>query len=179
MLLDAKDRKLLNYLLQSKNKWEINYLCQKLNFSRSNFNYHLEHINNLLCKNNLNPISLKQRENFQVDKVRSFYENIVKKDSAIFLNSNERKLVLIVLLLFNKQLTLKNITKILEVSVNSIFNDIEALKKDEYIKHLQIEFYINKQGYAITGNTFNLHKLLINTIIEITEIDHDKSILYF
>lgn len=179
MLLDQKDRKILTLLLEQK-KWDnIDSLCKITNLSRSNLNYHLEHINSVLCKNNLNPIVLKNKKIIYLEQLKNFYENLVKNQENIFLNAEERVLIITVLLLFNKQITLSKISEILGVSVNSIFNDIQVLKNDSYIKQLKITFKIDKKGYAVSGSSLSLHKLLINTIIEISEIDRDKNILGF
>ncbi|QEH62009.1 hypothetical protein SCHIN_v1c08140 [Spiroplasma chinense] len=184
-MLDKKDRLILNYLIE-KNEWEsISWLSNKLGLSRSNLMYHVDHINNILVKYHLKPIDLKINYLEGVSQIKTFYDNFLNEviddnsNTKIVLSLYERHLTIILFILFNKSVSLKSLSNILGVTSNTIFNDIENIKKSDYIKTNNISLNINKSGYQLVGDSFSIHKLMINTLFELLDINGDKNLLYF
>jgi len=164
MFLDDRSVNLLHELIrtpQIKNK----ELEDKFHLSRRQVTYSIEKINQWLQTKNFVPITKSRNGNFIIDKkiFTHFSEGhaITDQIEEYIPTEKERALFIILYLLGKKEdISLFHIIDLLDVSKNTGISDIK--EASEFIKKYSLTIvYTRAGGYDISGDEFQIRKLLI------------------
>ncbi|WP_368486991.1 hypothetical protein [Spiroplasma sp. DGKH1] len=173
-MIDTKDLKILTRIM-TKEKWNnIKELIENLKFSRGDFNYHWEHINKFYKKNNLDQLDVNNLNSLSYPAIKKSIQLIFENINDLMLNSQERILLILLLIIIKRTIKLAEIKKFFSISLNSAFNDIQNLITWLAVRFdpNQISIINNGKGYRLLGNELTKRKVLVNVIIEI--VNHDN-----
>ncbi|MFP3123854.1 BglG family transcription antiterminator [Ectobacillus funiculus] len=172
MQLDDRSNCLLQEVITNpgiKNK----DLEEKYGLSRRQIGYSFDKINDWLEINNLPRIERTRQGLFIVNPIlfTSLHAEKEKAFTNQYLPSDIERAEMIVLLLLsrNEELSLFHFTSALDVSKNTILNDLKIAQN--LIEPYKLKIHYSRQhGYSIEGNEFQKRKLLINVIQKILEM---------
>lgn len=107
------------------------YLIEKLNLTKRKLDYSIEKINNWLGLNNIQPIAKKNGKYYFEKEVLKILQVTDEENIMLFHTSRERiELVLLVLLTSKEKILLSKIAEELNVTKNTVLNDIKIARED-------------------------------------------------
>lgn len=154
-------------------------LADKYNLSRRQLGYTFQKINSWLKNNQLPKIERTKKGHFIIDQ--SILTATVKQNSngnPRFLNGvmserNRVKFLIIAILGSIHAISLGDLTKQLDVSKNTVLNDMKHAQKLLDAYQLEIQ-HTRKDGYQIIGNEFQARKMMIGLANELILHDDGK-----
>ncbi|EFK80028.1 HTH domain-containing protein [Ligilactobacillus salivarius] len=107
------------------------YLIEKLNLTKRKLDYSIEKINDWLELNNIQPIAKKNGKYYFEKEVLKILQVTDEENIMLFHTSRERiELVLLVLLTSKEKILLSKIAEELNVTKNTVLNDIKIARED-------------------------------------------------
>lgn len=107
------------------------YLIEKLNLTKRKLDYSIEKINDWLELNNIQPIAKKNGKYYFEKEVLKILQVTDEEKIMLFHTSRERiELVLLVLLTSKEKILLSKIAEELNVTKNTVLNDIKIARED-------------------------------------------------
>ncbi|MER1300238.1 HTH domain-containing protein [Ligilactobacillus salivarius] len=107
------------------------YLIEKLNLTKRKLDYSIEKINDWLELNNIQPIAKKNGKYYFEKEVLKILQLTDEENIMLFHTSRERiELVLLVLLTSKEKILLSKIAEELNVTKNTVLNDIKIARED-------------------------------------------------
>lgn len=107
------------------------YLIEKLNLTKRKLDYSIEKINDWLELNNIQPIAKKNGKYYFEKEVLKILQVTDEENIMLFHTSRERiELVLLVLLTSKEKIFLSKIAEELNVTKNTVLNDIKIARED-------------------------------------------------
>lgn len=107
------------------------YLIEKLNLTKRKLDYSVEKINDWLELNNIQPIAKKNGKYYFEKEVLKILQVTDEENIMLFHTSRERiELVLLVLLTSKEKILLSKIAEELNVTKNTVLNDIKIARED-------------------------------------------------
>ncbi|WP_270383905.1 HTH domain-containing protein, partial [Ligilactobacillus salivarius] len=104
---------------------------EKLNLTKRKLDYSIEKINDWLELNNIQPIAKKNGEYYFEKEVLKILQVTDEENIMLFHTSRERiELVLLVLLTSKEKILLSKIAEELNVTKNTVLNDIKIARED-------------------------------------------------
>lgn len=139
-------------------------LEEKLGLSSRQLGYSIEKVNEWLLEHDYPVIERTRKGHFVIDQsilsqLSNAYQADVVIDSMILTEEQRIPLILMMMMSSDEELSLNHFAIELDVSKNTVLNDIKQAQSylDQY--HLQIK-YSRKNGYLIEGQEFQIRKLL-------------------
>lgn len=128
--MDRRDYIILNEIVKNptiKDK----YLIEKLNLTKRKLDYSIEKINDWLELNNIQSIAKKNDKYYFEKEVLKILQVTDEENMMLFHTSRERiELVLLVLLTSKEKILLSKIAEELNVTKNTVLNDIKIARED-------------------------------------------------
>lgn len=128
--MNRRDYIILNEIIKNptiKDK----YLIEKLNLTKRKLDYSIEKINDWLELNNIQPIAKKNGKYYFEKEVLKILQVTDEENIMLFHTSRERiELVLLVLLTSKEKILLSKIAEELNVTKNTVLNDIKIARED-------------------------------------------------
>lgn len=142
---------------------------KKHNLTKRQLGYSFKKINDWLTSQNLLTIERSKNGHFIIDykilKELKYQDSSLPKDMNI-LSQNQRMYIILLMILVQEDISLFHFTNELDVSENTILNDLKNSK--DYIADYGLSIrYSRKKGYLLEGKEFQIRKLLINIIYKI------------
>lgn len=107
------------------------YLIEKLNLTKRKLDYSIEKINDWLELNNIQSIAKKNDKYYFEKEVLKILQVTDEENIMLFHTSRERiELVLLVLLTSKEKILLSKIAEELNVTKNTVLNDIKIARED-------------------------------------------------
>jgi len=107
------------------------YLIEKLNLTKRKLDYSIEKINDWLELNNIQPITKKNGKFYFEKEVLKILQVTDEENMMLFHTSRERiELILLVLLTSKEKILLSKIAEELNVTKNTVLNDIKIARED-------------------------------------------------
>lgn len=107
------------------------YLIEKLNLTKRKLDYSIEKINDWLELNNIQPIIKKNGKYYFEKEVLKILQVTDEENMMLFHTSRERiELILLVLLTSKEKILLSKIAEELNVTKNTVLNDIKIARED-------------------------------------------------
>lgn len=130
IIVNRRDYIILNEIVKNptiKDK----YLIEKLNLTKRKLDYSVEKINDWLELNNIQPIAKKNGKYYFEKEVLKILQVTDEENIMLFHTSRERiELVLLVLLTSKEKILLSKIAEELNVTKNTVLNDIKIARED-------------------------------------------------
>ncbi|MYU60177.1 HTH domain-containing protein [Lactobacillus salivarius] len=130
IIVNRRDYIILNEIVKNptiKDK----YLIEKLNLTKRKLDYSIEKINDWLELNNIQPIAKKNGKYYFEKEVLKILQVTDEENIMLFHTSRERiELVLLVLLTSKEKILLSKIAEELNVTKNTVLNDIKIARED-------------------------------------------------
>ncbi|MFD1385219.1 BglG family transcription antiterminator [Oceanobacillus oncorhynchi subsp. oncorhynchi] len=155
-------------------------LADKYNLSRRQLGYTFQKINTWLKDSRLPEIERTKKGQFIID--HSILTATVKQDAVadskfqdgIMSEQDRVKFLTMAILGRTETISLNELTNLLDVSKNTILNDMKHAQKLLNAYQLEIQ-HTRKDGYQITGNEFQARKMMIGLANELILHDDNKS----
>ncbi|KHD84490.1 BglG family transcription antiterminator [Bacillus ginsengihumi] len=174
MVLSIRNKQILNELVANPSIISVE-LEKKFNLTRRQLGYSINKINEWLITNNL-PI---------IERTRQGYF-IINEDIFITMNGESREIhphiltekqrvaiIIMMILSLKEELSLNHFAFELDVSKNTILNDLKHVQV--YLQEYDLTIkYTRKDGYVIEGKEFQIRKLLIRMTFEILNFHNGK-----
>lgn len=107
------------------------YLIEKLNLTKRKLDYSIEKINDWLELNNIQSIAKKNDKYYFEKEVLKILQVTDEENMMLFHTSRERiELILLVLLTSKEKILLSKIAEELNVTKNTVLNDIKIARED-------------------------------------------------
>ncbi|MGP4064300.1 BglG family transcription antiterminator [Oceanobacillus sp. M65] len=177
MYLDKRSFELLEELILNPKITSKEMEIRK-QLSRRQIKYSFEKINNWLQDNNYPKIKRLNSGNFIVDATLN--EIITQKNeldtSSYIPSENERVLLLLFIMMSQKNLSLFHFTHALKVSNVTVLNDMKEAQRK--VKQYQLEIHYSRcGGYVLEGNEWHIRNLLHDSVQEIRLIYSGLSLI--
>lgn len=151
-------------------------LEKKFNLTRRQLGYSIQKINEWLMSNNLPVIERTRQGHFVVNqavfaKLSGNREAISTNIETTILREEERvQLILMMILSSEEELSLNHFTYELDVSKNTILNDLKQAQS--YVEDYELTIrYSRKFGYLLEGKEFQIRKLLMHMTYHILQLN--------
>lgn len=166
MYLDKRSSKLLLEMVKNPHG-TFKYLEDKFNLSPRQVKYALGKINEWLAYKGVSQVELNQTEYDVLEDIfEIFEEGLISEDIHYSMSRKERvEAIIIYVLLRRESLSLEHLAQELDVSKNTILNDIR-IANIEYLNKTSI-VYDRHDGYLIDGNEWDKRKLMVKSIISL------------
>src|SRR5690625_3038566 len=172
MQLDKRSSKLFDELMSNPgiNSKELE---EKYDLTRRQLGYSFNKINDWLLMKNLPEIERTRQGHFIIDQSlitkMSDEQEIDLSDMNILSESQRVYMIMLMLLSSEEELSLNHFTSELDVSKNTILNDLKQVRELAAEYGLTIR-YSRIKGYLIEGKEFQIRKLLISVIDVVLEM---------
>lgn len=172
MQLDERSGNLFDELLKNPSVTSKE-LEEKYNLTRRQFGYSFKKINDFLVSKNLPEIERGRQGNFIIEQTiitnLSDENEVQVKDTNIYSERQRSFMILLMLIGSKEELSLNHFAIELDVSRNTILNDLKHVRKIAAESDLSIK-YSRINGYVIEGEEFSIRKLLFNVIDNMLQI---------
>lgn len=154
------------YIITSvlENPMDLTQLYKSLNITKRTLYYDIEKINEFLKQNNFGEMQISEKKLLILTQNPEIVKNSIPCENMYYFSSEERKaIIFLYIALCAKKVIIKEFEHFLEVSKNTVLNDIKALKSE--LKYKQI-FLFNtpKRGYYLAGDESIIRKQIIDCI---------------
>ncbi|KHD84714.1 BglG family transcription antiterminator [Heyndrickxia ginsengihumi] len=179
MYLDERSNLLLQEVIGNP---EISHasLEEKYQLSRRQVGYSFKKVNDWLSENNYPTIKRTKSGKFIVNPIliELFAEKVDISTRNYILSERERsQFILLMILSSDEQLSLYHFTSALNVSKNTVLRDIKYAQNIVHKYDLEI-VYSRLNGYDLSGNEWNVRKLMIDILHSIFIIHHDEGYIH-
>src|SRR5690625_3629430 len=176
-MLSDRENRIINELINDPKITSMT-IEKEYNLTRRHLGYSINKINGWLYTNNLPNIERTGKGQFIIDQTVFSKLNDSHESTALapmILSEEQRiKLVLMMLLGSEDELSLNHFSIELDVSKNTILNDMKKAK--EYINTYNLIIrYTRKYGYLIEGDEFQIRKLLSNIVQQVLQMSNGAS----
>ncbi|ALX49979.1 BglG family transcription antiterminator [Lentibacillus amyloliquefaciens] len=174
MPLSERDNKILDELIRNPGITSM-ALEQKYSLTRRQLGYSINKINDWLMSKNLPSIERTRQGHFVIDQ--SVFTKLDVKDesapmeTAVLTGQQRMQMIIMMLLSSKEELSLNHFTIELDVSKNTVLNDLKDAQTFLNDYDLTIR-YSRKFGYLLEGKEFQIRKLLIKITYQILSL-HD------
>ncbi|RYG72184.1 BglG family transcription antiterminator [Lentibacillus lipolyticus] len=169
MPLSERDNKILDELIRNPGITST-VLERKYSLTRRQLGYSIHKINNWLTSKNLPSIERTRQGHFIIDQ--SVFtklgadDDIVPMETSVLTGEQRVQFILMMLLSSEEELSLRHFTSQLDVSKNTVLNDLKDAQA--FLDDYQLDIrYSRKFGYLLEGKEFQIRKLLISTAYQI------------
>lgn len=158
--------KILGMLSQNEHL-KLSDLSISLGLTKRQITYAIDQINESLVAYNYSPISIKMNGQFQVPddllKIIATFKN--EEDHHLMMDSDIRRVLIAVYIYISDfEVTLLHLVDLLDVSKNTVVNDIKLLnKKIQKEFSVKIE-YSRKYGYELIGEEIDTTRLILSIL---------------
>lgn len=179
MQLDDRSNNFINELVRNPNI-KSKDLERKYKLSRRQIDYSFEKINYWLKTNNFPIITRTRQGAFIVDPVivQTLMPN--SKDETMFtkvMNEEDRvRTILLMVISSFEELSIVHFTSELDVSKNTVLNDLKRAK-DIVSKYDLIIHYSRREGYLLQGKEFDIRRLLLGLVQAMLVMSHGKELI--
>src|SRR5690625_985249 len=167
MYLDDRSHKLLNKLLNDPSITSKK-LEKKYNLTRRQLGYSFDKINDWLSAKNFPEIKRTRQGQFIIPPIilTKMTNETIKPIKETYIYSKTQRIYMILLMLLSREeeLSLNHFALELDVSRNTILNDLKQAREISSEYSLSIR-YSRIKGYVVDGKEFHVRRLL-NTVIE-------------
>ncbi|MBB6449934.1 transcriptional antiterminator/mannitol/fructose-specific phosphotransferase system IIA component (Ntr-type) [Geomicrobium halophilum] len=174
MSISDRNHQILNELVNNPSITSMT-LEKKYNLTRRQLGYSFRQINDWLMANNLPVIERTRKGYFIIDqsvftKLDSGQEKILVENNIL---SVEQRIYLILIMLISseEELSLHHFTSELDVSKNTVLNDLKQAQAFLSAFDLSIR-YTRRWGYLIEGQEFQVRKLLMKVTYQVLQINN-------
>ncbi|WP_079475676.1 BglG family transcription antiterminator [Marinococcus halophilus] len=169
MPLSERDNEILSELIRNPSVTSM-ALEEKYQLTRRQLGYSMNKVNDWLLSKDLPVIERTRQGHFIIDQ--SVYTNFGMDEEIIaaekpVLTGKQRIYYLIMMLIGSEEpLSLNHFTSELQLSKNTVLNELKEVQQylDDY--HLSIK-YSRKEGYLVEGKEFQIRKLLMNVTYQL------------
>lgn len=163
--LEPKQQAFINLMLQANAPISIAQLQKQLNSSRRTIYYIVNKLNELFQDQHIEPIkNIRGKGYFFNDDQKRALHNLLAQEQETFLRPKERISYMICWMMYPKApIHVEGIMQVLDISRNSVFNDLKRLKEE--LQHYDLQLYFDlKQGYYIEGKTLHKRAVLLYSL---------------
>lgn len=177
MPLSERDHKLFDELIRNPGTTS-NVLKKKYSLTRRQLGYSINKINDWLISQNLPSIERTRQGHFIMDQ--SLFTSLGVEDenapleSAVLTSEQRVQFIIMMLLGSEEELSLNHFTSELDVSRNTVLNDLKDVQALLNDYELNIR-YTRKFGYLLEGKEFQIRKLLITITYHILQMHNGES----
>lgn len=177
--LESKQQAFIDIMLRANKPINIEQLQKHMNISRRTIYYVVNKLNEIFQEQNIEPIQNIRGKGYvfsenQKVKIQEF----LTKDQEFFLRPKERINYLICWMMYPKEpIHIDGIMQALDISRNSVFNDLKKIKEELQHYDLQLLFDI-KQGYKIEGKTLHKRAVLLYSLKMLLHRVHYRKLLF-
>lgn len=159
---DNHQKEFLNILLGANSPIHLTQLQQQLNMSRRTIYYIVNKVNEELVYHNLITVQNRRGQGYYLhEKQKAQIKKLLEEEATEFLRPKERVYYVICWLLYPQELVyVETMMQRLDISRNSVFNDLKQVKNELQHYDINLEFDI-KKGYSINVKTFNRRAILL------------------
>lgn len=179
MELEHRSQILLELLLNRSTPIIIEDICKQMNISRRTFYYVLDVLNEWLNAHQFTPLENIRGVGLQLSLVeKAAISRISKSNVGTVYTQDERVSLLLYILLANQEnLHSQNLIDFMNVSRNTLFNDLKTVREKLIGYDLDLQ-YVNNEGYQVLGDVIKIRTAFIYThwkIIKIEELNRINS----
>ena len=163
--LEPKQKDFMEILLNADAPISMMMLQKQLNMSRRSVYYIVNKVNELFAQLHMEPISNIRGKGYVMSETQKLQlKPFLEQQQDHFLRPKERIFYLICWMMYpTKPIHIEDIIQTLDISRNSVFNDLKGLKHELSHYDLQLEFDL-KQGYFITGKALHKRAVLLYSL---------------
>lgn len=176
--MDKRSERILNYLVYHS-QVDSRTLMNEFDITRNQLNYSIKKINSW-CEELNFPELMRTRNGFfylSPELLAHFKEDKISEKSTASFYTEKDRCNIILLIIFTKPsyLSLDHFMIDLQISKNTVLRSLRYLKK-ELPNEIKLS-YSRTLGYDLSGNEWDLRKLLIETIDELRKIPNGDQLL--
>lgn len=162
MELENRSSKLLKLLLDSDIALTIDVITDRLEISRRNFYYALDNLNEWLEEYGFSKLVNQRAVGLTLlEAEKNAIERVMYEKQEIIYSPDERINILMYILLSNqKNLHIDNFVDFLDVSRNTLFNDLKRVRAILNSYEIELE-YIQNEGYQVSGDHIKIRTAFI------------------
>ena len=178
VVFDYRQKEFLNILLNTNAPVSISSLQVQMNISKRTIYYIVNKLNDTLYHCSLDPIQNIRKQGYFIkeEQKEKIHELICEEASDEVMKPKERVYYLIYWLLYPQSpVHVESIMDEMEISRNSVFNDLKQVKEELESYDLCLEFDI-KRGYSINGKTLSKRTVLLYYLRLLLNRIHYKSL---
>lgn len=178
VVFDYRQKEFLNILLNTNAPVSISSLQVQMNISKRTIYYIVNKLNDTLYHCSLDPIQNIRKQGYFIkeEQKEKIHELICEEASDEVIKPKERVYYLICWLLYPQSpVHVESIMDEMEISRNSVFNDLKQVKEELESYDLCLEFDI-KRGYSINGKTLSKRTVLLYYLRLLLNRIHYKSL---
>lgn len=178
VVFDYRQKEFLNILLNTNAPVSISSLQVQMNISKRTIYYIVNKLNDTLYHCSLDPIQNIRKQGYFIkeEQKEKIHELICEEASDEVMKPKERVYYLICWLLYPQSpVHVESIMDEMEISRNSVFNDLKQVKEELESYDLCLEFDI-KRGYSINGKTLSKRTVLLYYLRLLLNRIHYKSL---
>lgn len=154
--LDSRSIAMLNYIVQNEQSLSVSEIANHFNLSVRTIYYDIDKVNSWFIYNGCNRVNIDRVNGLFLDSDQKdliqelIFDDDVNKDYVF--TPSERQFITICSIIASKEpLFIEQISSLCDVSRNSIFNDLKAIR--ERLSRYDLELsYENQIGYEIKGD---------------------------
>src|SRR5690606_7699220 len=178
-MLSGRDKMILDELTSNPNVSSMD-IERKFDLTRRQLGYSITKINEWLITHDLPTIERTRQGYFVIDqavitKVSGAEKPALSSNEKPILREDERvQYILMMILSSDEELSLNHFTFELDVSKNTILNDLKQAQ--HYIDDFELTIrYSRKYGYVLEGKEFQIRKLLMHMTFHILQMVNGES----
>ncbi len=178
VVFDYRQKEFLNILLNTNAPVSISSLQVQMNISKRTIYYIVNKLNDTLYHCSLDSIQNIRKQGYFIkeEQKEKIHELICEEASDEVMKPKERVYYLICWLLYPQSpVHVESIMDEMEISRNSVFNDLKQVKEELESYDLCLEFDI-KRGYSINGKTLSKRTVLLYYLRLLLNRIHYKSL---
>ena len=178
VVFDYRQKEFLNILLNTNAPVSISTLQVQMNISKRTIYYIVNKLNDTLYHCSLDSIQNIRKQGYFIkeEQKEKIHELICEEASDEVMKPKERVYYLICWLLYPQSpVHVESIMDEMEISRNSVFNDLKQVKEELESYDLCLEFDI-KRGYSINGKTLSKRTVLLYYLRLLLNRIHYKSL---
>lgn len=172
MSLSERDNRILDELIREPGIKSMT-LEQKYSLTRRQLGYSINKINEWLISKNLPSIERTRQGQFVIDQSvftkLDVYDESTPMESGVLTGQQRMQIIIMMLLNGTEELSLNHFTIELNVSKNTVLNDLKDTQTFLNDYDLTIR-YSRKSGYLLEGKEFQIRKLLIKITYQILSL---------
>ncbi|WP_047982684.1 BglG family transcription antiterminator [Ornithinibacillus contaminans] len=178
MVLSDRSKKILDELTSNPSITSV-ALEKKFDLTRRQLGYTMDKINDWLIRNDLPIIERTRQGHFVIDqavftKLSGSHENVTTDlDNTILKEEQRAQLIMMMILSSEEELSLNHFTYELNVSKNTVLNDLKQVQA--YVEKFDLSLrYSRKLGYLIEGKEFQIRNLLMNVTYHMLQMNNGE-----
>lgn len=178
MQIEARNKKMLSYLINANDYVSIDTLSKQFNLSRRSVYYMIEKTNEWLCEQSIPRLEVERKKgifitSLQKELIEKIFSNVIVQDNYIFSPSERAKIIICLIVKSEQNVTVEQMMELLKVSRNTVFADLKAA--NQLLSEYHLVITNQKKGYIIEGNTIKIRAvyfLYINLLLPLIKNDY-------